>query len=149
MQVLVLTKGTFQCSTWSELLPILLRKFHLCVMGIYRHVSGHYHGNILAKQVIHEEDLLFEHDMLSPTTIIRVARILLLCRICVKAPTKLIELVKCLERKIGKTNTVLSDLHWLTSHKPFDEFRGHILSQWMIPYLLVLGSSSVKSRSLL
>ena len=41
----IFTKGTFQCSTWSDLSPTAAKKFHGAIMSLYRRTIGMYHGN--------------------------------------------------------------------------------------------------------
>ena len=40
----ILTKGTFQCSTWTDLSPFAVNKFHSIILCLYRHTIGCKHG---------------------------------------------------------------------------------------------------------
>ena len=41
----IFTKGTFQCSTWSELSPAATKKLHGIITNLYRYTIGCYHGS--------------------------------------------------------------------------------------------------------
>ena len=48
LQMYIVTKGSFQCCTWAEVPASAFKKFHSCIMNLYRDVSGHYYAMCLA-----------------------------------------------------------------------------------------------------
>ena len=42
MQAYVLSRGTFQCGTWPALNSVQYKRFHSCILKIYRDASGNY-----------------------------------------------------------------------------------------------------------
>ena len=132
LQVYILTKGTLQCGTWSQLSPSAAKRFHSCIIELYRDVSGHYYGNRQDKQVISDDDLLYQYELMSPETIIRIARLSLFCRICIKAPDPLRNLVKDMHVFCsGWTASVVSDLKWLQLDPAFESGNGFSVEEWV------------------
>ncbi len=43
IQAYLLSKGTFQCSTWAALSAAFYRRFHGCILGMYRDALGEFH----------------------------------------------------------------------------------------------------------
>ena len=132
LQTYILTKGTFQCGTWSDMSPFAKSKFHGCIMSLYRDVLGCYHGNTKSRQVISDSDMLYSKDIMCPETIIKIARLSLFCRICVKAPPILKNIVVDLARiNCGWAAEVCLDLRWLCGHEKFSECIDRPFNDWM------------------
>ena len=132
LQCYIATKGTFQCSTWSDLKPGALKRFHACVMDLYRDVSGHYSKKPLGKDLISDEDLLFQYNLISPESLLRMARTLLFGRIVVKAPSVLLDLIKDMATlDKGWTATLIRDLQWLAISPDFSECLNFSYVQWV------------------
>ena len=90
------------------------------IQGI-RDVSGHYYGNRLDKLILSDDELLYQYELMSPETIIRLARLSLFARVCVKAPEPLSKLVCDMEVfSSGWTASVISDLKWLQLDPAFE-----------------------------
>jgi hypothetical protein len=101
-------------------------------MELYRDVSGHYYGNRQDKLVISDNDLLYQYELMCPETIIRVARLSLFCRICVKAPSPLRNLVCDMQVfSSGWTASIVSDLKWLQLDPAFDSGKEFSIEEWM------------------
>ena len=112
----IFTKGTFQCSTWSDLSPTAAKKFHGAIMSLYRYTIGMYHGNKQGIQNINDEDILYLHNVTNPYTMIRVARLSLWSRILCKAPKIVIDLCMDLAAiQVGWPAAVMADLKWISS----------------------------------
>ena len=94
LQVYIMTKGTFQCGTWPALSVEHMRKFSSCILGIYREVSGHSFDKINPDKSICDADLLFQYDLVSPETILRVSRLMLFARVCLKGPDFLSSMIE-------------------------------------------------------
>ena len=131
LQIYILTKGTFQCGTWSQLPDSLYKKIHTCIMSLYRDISGHYFGNTCDKKLMSDADILFEYEMMSPRTMLRCARIQLFARVVKKAPKVLTELVFDMSLlKTGWTASLLKDLRWLSGHEKLSGMCDYDLGQW-------------------
>ena len=131
MQMYILSKDAFQCSTWSGIQSSSFKRFSSCIMGMYREISGNYHSNPSGKPVLSDRDMLFEYELMSPMTIIRIARLMLFGRLAVKAPLILTSLVRdmsCLDR--GWSYEVWNDLKWLALSPDFESCSGFSFCQW-------------------
>ena len=111
----IFTKGTFQCSTWSDLSPTASKRFHGAIMKLYRLTIGMYHGNKKGIENINDEDILYQYNITNPSTMIRVARLSLWSRILCKAPKIVIDLCMDLASiQVGWPKAVQDDLRWLS-----------------------------------
>jgi len=130
-QVYIVTKGTFQCATWSRMSASVYRKFHNCIMHTYRRITGHYFDNPYGKQVISDADILYEYNVMNPETIIRVSRLMLLARLILKAPQELMSIVRDMANLAsGWTHAILDDLKWLCVSPEFETCLGFGFGQW-------------------
>ena len=101
-------------------------------MELYRDVSGHYYGNRLDKPILSDDDLLYQYELMSPETIIRLARLSLFGRICVKAPAILSKLVCDMQVfSSGWTASVMSDLKWLQLDPSFESGKDFAIGEWI------------------
>jgi hypothetical protein len=108
------------------------KKFHHCIMSMYRSITGHYHGNSCNAEVISDSELLDRYDAMNPSTLLRVARLLLLGRLAIKAPTELMTLlVDMSSSNSGWPASVLSDLKWLTISESFARCAELDLAGWI------------------
>ena len=99
---------------------------------MYRSITGLHHGNSYDTEVISDSDLIDKYDVISPSTLLRVARLLLLGRLALKAPDELMTLLVDMgSSNIGWPASVLSDLKWLTISESFAGCAGHDLSGWI------------------
>jgi len=131
LQVYVFTKGMFQASTWPTLDTGTMRRFHHCVLSMYRKVTGHSHGNPYGLEVINDSDVLFEYSLMCPNTFLRLARLSLFARLAVKAPEELLSLLLNL-RDVGWSASVVGDLRWITVGEHFSGFGGYSLEDWVV-----------------
>ena len=114
----IFTKGTFQCSTWSDLSPTASKRFHGAIMKLYRYTIGIHHGNSKGSIDINDEDILYQYKITNPSIMIRVARLSLWSRILCKAPQMVTDL--CMDMavvQIGWPMAVIDDLKWLSASK--------------------------------
>jgi len=131
LHVYIFTKGAFQCSTWSKLTNSEYKRFHACIMSLYRDVCDNYHGNKGGNKVLNDSDMLFQYDVSHPMCILRVARLSLFARVLVKAPEQFKELVLDMgELPQGWTRCVIGDLQWLALAPDFSACDGFTLAQW-------------------
>ena len=77
---------------FSMLHLVCLLRFHGSILGLYRYTIGIHHGNKNDSRNITDSDLLYEYNITSPETMIRVARLALWSRILCKAPDVLASL---------------------------------------------------------
>ena len=73
-----------------------------------------YRGNKKGINNINDEDILYQHNIMNPSTMIRVARLSLWSRILCKAPKIVIDL--CMDLaiiQVGWPKAVADDLRWL------------------------------------
>ncbi len=116
IQAYLLSKGTFQCSTWVYLPVIHFKRFHGCILGMYRDAMGYY-SPVGLNDLFSDDDLLFEHSLIAPMTMIRQARLLLFSRVLLKQPPLIMELVLSLSTSANSwVSGLLGDLRWLVSH---------------------------------
>jgi len=132
LQVYVLTRGIFQACTWPTLPNGVYKKFHHCIMTMYRCITGHYHGNASGAEVISDSDLLDRFCLMNPSTLLRVARLLLLGRLALKAPDELMSLLVDMgASSCGWPASVLGDLRWLTLSEVFAECARYSMTEWI------------------
>jgi len=67
VQTYVLTKGTFQCGTWPGLPDSQDKRFHSCILGIYRNACGNYFSIVA---MIQWTSLLFSMTTTSSTLMV-------------------------------------------------------------------------------
>ena len=110
----------------------LLKKFSSCIMRLYRDVCGCYYGNPGGKALLSDIDMLYQYDIMCPSTIIRLARIQLFGRLAAKAPPVLLSLV-CDMASInrGWTNAVMDDFKWLSLSDKFHSHSSFTVLDWV------------------
>jgi len=81
IQAYLLSKGTFQCSTWAALSAVFYRRFHGCILGMYRDALGEFHTPCSVNAMFSDDDILFNNSLMYPYTFIRMNRLLLFVRI--------------------------------------------------------------------
>ncbi len=80
IQAYLLSKGTFQCSTWAALSAAFFRRFHGCILGMYRDALGT-HTPTYVSDMYNDDEIIYNNSVLYPNTLIRMNRLLLLVRI--------------------------------------------------------------------
>ena len=133
LQVYIFTKGTFQCSTWPNLSKTCMTRFHHCIMSLYRSLCGK--QNVGVDQHMSDDDILYEFELMSPMTMLRVARLQLLCRIACKSPSWLVSFVTDCAFEMstvgGWTHAVCQDLKWLSISPVFAHCVDYTFSRWI------------------
>jgi len=87
----IMSKGTYQCSTWPQLNQQVFQKFHSAVMYVYRAATNKFSGSYQNKETpMSDDDLIFNFQLVSPTMVLRNARIQLFIRIIRKMPNTLL-----------------------------------------------------------
>ena len=94
----MLSKDTFQCGTWPDLPDPQYKRFHSCLLGIYRNASGNYyrkpgHEDFDVAAMFNDDDVVYTYRFLCPRTILRMGRLLLFIRVVVKSPPLILGLV--------------------------------------------------------
>ena len=84
LQLHILSKVLFQAGAWASLSPKALRRVHVAVMFAYRIVAdAAYSGTA---PTLTDQEVLRLTKAVAPINLLRLARILLLIRVCAKAP---------------------------------------------------------------
>ena len=84
LQLHILSKGLFQAGAWESLSPNALRRIHAAVMFAYRIVAdAAYSGTA---PTLTDQEVLRLTKAVAPINLLRLARILLLMRVCAKNP---------------------------------------------------------------
>ena len=145
MQAYVLSRGTFQCGTWPVLNSVQYKRFHSCILKIYRDASGNYFkggsnecepcepSGFSVMNMFNDDDIVYTYGFMCPQTILRLARLALFYRIVVKSPPWLMSIIKCQSMcnfKKGWVCAIASDLKWLCQAEPFVSCVGFSVEQW-------------------
>jgi len=130
MQAYILTKGTFQCGAWPALPDVQYKRFHKCILDIYRDACGCKNfpaegdDSIDVAALFSDDDIMYKHGIINPRTIRRLAELSLFSRIIAKNPPVLLEMIVA-QRNFSKgwwwCHPLLQDLAWLL---PFLQIRG-------------------------
>ncbi len=131
IQAYLLSKGTFQCSTWAALSKSFYRRFHGCVMGMYRDALGDYHTPCSINDMFSDDDIIYNNSLIYPYTMIRMSRILLFVRIIRKNPPFVLNFMK--QPMFGAASWVAclqQDLTWLAVSEKFSACAGFSVPQW-------------------
>ena len=129
MQAYILSKGTFQCGTWPMLPDAQYKRFHRCILDIYKTISGNNfkkHGNgdneaISVPALFNDDDIIYKYGFINPKTMLRLARIGLFTRIVAKSPPSLLELILAQSTlSKGWCHSLRADFAWLL---PFVELK--------------------------
>ena len=100
-------------------------------MNFYRYTIGCYHGSKKGMGNITDQDLLFQYNIMSPETMLRIARLSLFARIMEKAPAILTRLVMDLsEIAVGWPRQVGDDLRWLCGSAIFNSEAARPFKEW-------------------
>ena len=115
----IFSKGTYNCGTWPPLLRPCLARFHNTIMNLYRVAVGNY---FIKDQdnthLLTDADIIYENSLLSPTALIRLSRVSLLCRIVLKDSSYVLGLVDRLaDMPSGWIQAIREDFA-LVSHHP-------------------------------
>jgi len=137
VQVYVLTKGTFQCSAWPDLPDPQYKRFHSCILGIYRRTCGNYFKSSSTMSVdvaamFNDDDIIYKYGFMCPRTILRMSRLMLLVRIVAKSPPFLLDLSLSQGKfKRGWVSSIVSDLRWLCGSTKFADCLEWDFSRWV------------------
>ena len=108
----ILSKGTHHVCTWPFLRDTQARIFHGAVMNMYRRATGQLYDSHLATfSTIGDEDMVYQHDLITPDNVRKGARLLLLARLVGKDVSILLDVVVALQHFKGTwSSAVLQDL---------------------------------------
>ena len=109
---LVCLQVFFQSSTWGELPYKTYKRLHTAVMCAYRLITcTTFNANSSGVDIFSDEDVIYNHNLLTPMTYLRMARLLLLSRVARKQPSVLVPLVKSLlaARSKGWSSALFND----------------------------------------
>ena len=112
VKVYLLTRGSFQCGTWPILDSTQANRFHATVLHIYRRATGNtFKVNDASGDMFSDADIVHKYELISPSAMIRNARLQLFLRILIKQPTAIIKLIhRCSTLDVGWIAAVKSDL---------------------------------------
>jgi len=79
-----LTGGTYQCGTWPELCQASATKFHHAILKVYRVVTSTQWSALDSDNPFADQDVIFTYKLVTPSVIIRFARLSLFFRACFK-----------------------------------------------------------------
>ena len=140
VQTYVLSKGTFQCGTWPMLPDVQYKRFHSCILSIYRNASGNYyksgqegHEMCDVASMFNDDDIIYEYNFMCPRTILRLSRLSLFMRILIKAPPYLLQLAtdqSCFKK--GWAASLMADFKWLSCFDDFSECSRWNFQQWKV-----------------
>ena len=138
VQTYVLSKGTFQCGTWPTLPDVQYKRFHSCILGIYRSATGNYykssregHEICDVASMFNDDDIIYQYGFMCPRTILRLSRLSLFMRILMKTPPFLLQLSASQSRfRKGWASSLMADFQWLSYFEQFSECCGWNFQQW-------------------
>ncbi len=132
IQAYLLSKGTFQCSTWAALSAAFYRRFHGCILGMYRDALGDYHTPFSVNSMFSDDDIIFNNSLMYPYTIIRMNRLLLFVRVSMKNPPFVCNLLRQVTFAEGSWSAcLLQDLQWLAVSDHFSSCASFNIENWM------------------
>jgi len=131
MTVLQLHILLFQAGAWASLSPKALRRIHAAVMFAYRIVAdAAYSGTA---PTLTDQEVLRLTKAVAPINLLRLARILLLIRVCAKAPAYTIATIMIAAQ--AKTSWLFSasmDIDWACVHyEPLASNAAWTITMWM------------------
>jgi len=116
IQGYVLSKGTFQCATWGEVPAAQFRAFHGCIMGMYRDATGSLYVPGSITSLFSDADVIYDNNLMSPMTMLKLARLSLLLRVVAKSPPLVLELaIATCNFKKSWAATTHGDLAWVAA----------------------------------
>ncbi len=136
IQAFLLSEGTFQCSTWPCLSAAFYRRFHGCVMGMYRDALGAYYVPKSINDMFSDDDVIYNNSLIYPNTMIRLSRILLfICVVRKNPPFVVFLLLRATFCKGSRAESLLQDLAWLSVGDKFSACAHFSLSQCFIYFV--------------
>ncbi len=132
IQAYLLSKGTFQCSTWAALSASFYRRFHGNILGMYRDALGAHHTPMCVNSMYDGDDIVFNNSLIYPNTLIRLNRLLLFVRIVRKNPPIVLNVL--LQANFGDkswASCLQHDLAWLAFSDNFRACAPFSLDQWV------------------
>ena len=113
LQAYILSKGTFQCGTWVALPDVQYKRFHKCILDIYRSICGKNYkpggGNdsehVDVTSMFSDDDVIYEHGFINPRTMLRLSKLTLFSRIVYKAPPLLMQIIRAqvvIQKRLGQ-----------------------------------------------
>ena len=100
LQSYILSKGTNQCGAWAALPDVQYKRFHKCILDVYRAVCGHkcykrgIDDTVDVPAMFTDDDVIFKYGFMNPRTMLRLFKLTLFSRIVTKAPPLLLELIR-------------------------------------------------------
>ena len=90
VKIYLLSTGLYNASTWPDLPPTLKKKVHKSVLGLCHSALPQTFSEVPPRaEFIADAELVSQHDLVIPDSLIRLARLSLLSRIAVKSPPAL------------------------------------------------------------
>ena len=121
MQTYILSKGTFQCGAWPGLPDVQYKRFHKCILDIYRSACGNYYKKLGDNEtfdvaaMFSDDDLIFQYGFINPRTMLRLAKLSLFSRIVSKQPPALLDLIVAQSSfQKGWAQSLMGDLKWVS-----------------------------------
>ena len=108
----LLTRGVFQCSTWPILNASHLRKLHSTILYMYRKATNNcFKVSDPNGDMFSDEDIVSEFSLITPSAMLRQARLQLLTRILHKSPAAIVNLIHAsYNNTSGWMSAISSDL---------------------------------------
>ncbi len=139
IQAFLLSKGTFQCSTWIALSLVFYRMLYGCILGMYRDALGAHHNPMSVNDMFSDDDIIFNNTLIYPNTLIRMSRLLLFVRIVRKNPPGILDFL--LQATFGEgswASCLKDDLTWLSVSDQFRACAPFSLDEWVGLFALVV-----------
>lgn len=132
LQTYILSKRLFQSSTWPALSPNAYRRLHNTVVNIYRNICAQVHFKASEGiDVLSNDDLINDFGLMIPYSIVRLNRIMLMCRIVRKQPPGLLDLIESTAHVAGSwAHTVRSDLEWCCTNPKLEGCSNFSFREW-------------------
>jgi len=146
IQAYIISKGIFQSGTWPNLNDTQYRRFHGCILKLYRDATGQYYKHSRGDEdngstsefnvcnMFNDDDLVYQFGFMCPKTMLRFARLSLFLRILRKSPPQIKELILAQDErkfKSGWVQSLRSDIVWLSQAEFFDACQGYDLAAWI------------------
>ena len=132
IQAYLLSKGTFQCSTWPGLSVSQYSRFHGCIMGMYRDAAGKYYVPGSCNRLFNDDDVIYEHSLVCPMTLLRSARLQLFVRVLRKSPPAVVQLAAHTHGyKHSWSASIHQDLQWLAASDKFLQCAAFSFDEWV------------------
>ena len=115
IQAYILSKGLFQSGSWPQLHAVQYKRVHSCIMKLYREVTQQYFRQDMDhRSLFSDNDIIYEHGLICPMTLLRFFRLSLFSRVMFKQPPYIMSLIRelCKSPKTWAYGLV-DDLRWL------------------------------------